>query len=182
MGRTPSIDEAKGKELLAAYQRLGSKRAAADAVGVSVGSAMRFFESLPEAAAPAVAAQRQVVETAGASLWNTHAAMDENYQRALKLYDKLEQGIYQQNGETLTLTPVATNVAALREIREHIKLYADITKMLVDIEEVRKFQRAVIEGIRETDPATAQRIIAKLRELGALGLAVPGAGGPGAGR
>ncbi len=186
MGRAPSIDEAKGKELLEAYQRLGSKRAAADEVGVSIGSAMRFFESLPAAAAPSVATQQQVIEAAGANLWNTHVAMEQNYQRALKLYQQLEAGILEErkgsDGPYTTLTPISTHVAALREIREHIKLYADIARMLADIEEVRKFQRAVIEAIREADPATAQRIIAKLRELGALVLALTGSGGPGAGR
>ncbi len=179
MGRAPSIDEAKGKELLEAYQRLGSQRAAAAEVGVSKDAAARFFATLPTAAAPAVAQQRQVVETAGASLWDARTALDENYQRVLRLYAQLEAGIYQQNGENLTLTPIATNVAALREIREHIKAASELFKLLLDIEEVRKFQRAVIEAIRETDPATAQRIIAKLREQHALGLALSGPGGSG---
>lgn len=179
MGRASSIDEAKGAALIAAYQRLGSQRAAAAEVGVTPSAAFRYFETLPKAAAPTVAQQRQVVETAGASLWDARTALDENYQRVLKLYQQLERGIYVQNGETMTLTPMATNVAALREIREHIKAASELFKLLLDIEEVRKFQRAVIEAIRETDPATAQRIIAKLREQHALGLALSGPGGAG---
>lgn len=179
MGRTPSIDETTGARLLDAYQRLGTKSAAAREIGVSEDAAARFFAGLPKAAAPALASQQQVVAAAGASLWNTHAAMDANYQRALKLYAQLEQGISIQSGDHVSLTPIATNVAALREIREHIKLYADIAKMLLDIEEVRTFQRAVIEAIRETDPATAQRLIAKLRKQHALGLALSGSGGAG---
>lgn len=179
MGRAPSIDEAKGKELIAAYQRLGSKRAAADEVRVSIGSAMRFFESLPAAAAPTIATQQRVIETAGENLWDARTALDANYQRVLRLYAQLEQGIYQQNGENMTLTPMATNVAALREIREHIKAASDLFKLLLDIEEVRAFQRTVIEAIREADPATAQRITDSLRSRRAVGLALGGPGGPG---
>jgi len=179
MGRASSIDEATGERLLEAYQRLGTKSAAAREIGVSEDAASRFFAGLPKAAAPALASQRQVVERAGASLWDARTALDENYQRVLKLYQQLERGIYVQNGENMTLTPMATNVAALREIREHIKAASELFKLLLDIEEVRKFQRAVIEAIRETDPATAQRIIAKLREQHALGLALSGSGGAG---
>lgn len=177
MGRTPSIDEATGERLLEAYQRLGSQRAAASEVGVSVGSAQRFFESLPKAAAPSLAMQRQVIDAAGTSLWDTHAAIDENYRRALRLYQQLEQGITIQHGDHVSLTPIATNVAALREIREHIKLYAEIAKMLMDIEQIRIFQQTVIEAIREESPAVADRIIARLRERRALGLALDGSGG-----
>lgn len=176
MGRKASISPEQGARLLEAYKRLGNKSAAAREIGVSEDAAMRFFAGAPRAAAPVLAQQQQIVSAAGASLWDARTALDENYKRALKLYELLEQGIYQQNGENLTQTPVATNVAALREIREHIKTASDLFKLLLDIEEVRAFQRAVIEAIREADPATAQRIIAKLRERHALGLAV---GGPG---
>jgi molybdenum-dependent DNA-binding transcriptional regulator ModE len=185
MGRTPSIDVAKGKVLLEAYGRLGSKRAAAEEVGVSIGSAMRFFESVPEAAAPAVTQQRVVVEAAGASLWDTRRALEDNYQRLLKLYQQLEAGILEERqgvaGPYVTMTPVTTNVAALREIREHVKVSVDLAKLLIDIEEVRKFQNAVLDAIHEADPATRERIIAKLRERRALGLALGGPGGTGAG-
>lgn len=176
MGRKSAIDTATGERLIAARQRLGSARKAALEVGVSIGSAQRFFDSLPKAAAPVIAQQQQIVHAAGASLWDARTALDANYQRAIHLYEQLSAGITQVGGEYQALTPVATNVAAIREIREHIKAASDLFKLLLDIEEVRKFQRAVIEAIREADPATAQRIIAKLRERHALGLAVGGSG------
>lgn len=172
MGRAPSIDETKGAALIEAYRRLGSKRAAAEAAGVSIGSAMRFFESLPEAAAPVVAQQQQLVARAGEGLWDTRQALGENYDRLSTLVKKLEDGIVLQNGEWVTMTPVATHVAALREIREHIKTSLDLAKLLIDVDEVRKFQQAVIEAIGEADEPTRQRIVAKLRERRALGLAL----------
>lgn len=180
MGRKPSITPEQAEALLDAYRRLGSKSAAAREIGVSEDAARRFFANTPRAAAPAVAQQRQVVEQLGASLWDTRRALQENYDRVLALYDQLQRGIYQQNGENTTMTPIATHVAALREIREHVESAVDFAKTLLHIEEVRRFQAVVLEAIREADPATQQRIIAKLREHHALGLAPPGAGEPNA--
>src|SRR5258706_10021686 len=164
MGRSASIDPETGRRLLDAYQRLGNQSAAAREIGVSEDAANRYLKNTPKAAAPVVAQQRQIVEAAGASLWDARASLDTNYQRAIKLYEQLETGIRLEGGEYSTPTPIATNVAALREIREHIKAAADLFKLLIDIEEVRKFQQAVIEAIREESPATAERIIAQLRE------------------
>lgn len=177
MGRKPSIDEDTGEALIAAYQRLGNVAAAAREVGVSESAARRYLDATPEAAAPVIAQQRAILETANSSLWDTRASLDENYGRLLKLYRQLDAGIVQQNGEFVTVTPVATNVAALREIREHIRLSVDLAKLLIDIEEVRKFQQAVIEAIGEADPPTRDRLIAKLRERRAVGLALGGPGG-----
>lgn len=176
MGRKSSISPEQGAQLLDAYKRLGNKSAAAREIGVSEDAARRFFADTPKAAAPVIAQQQQIVHAAGASLWDARTALDANYQRAITLYEQLERGVTLVGGEYQTLTPMATNVAALREIREHIKTASDLFKLLLDIEEVRAFQRAVIEAIREADPATAQRIIAKLRERHALGLAVGGTG------
>jgi hypothetical protein len=174
MGRTPSIDEATGERLLEAYGRLGSQRAAASEVGVSIGSAQRFFESLPKAAAPSLATQQQIVQAAGASLWETRSALAENYDRALTLVGQLEHGILEErkgsDGPYVVQTPISTHIAALRELREHIKTAVDLGKLLIDIEQVRVFQQAVIEAIGEADEPTRQRLVAKLRERRALGL------------
>jgi hypothetical protein len=172
VGRKPSIDTATGERLIEAYQRLGSKRAAADEVGVSLGSALRFFESLPAAAAPAVAQRQELAERAVVNLWDTRQALDHNWKRVQALIEQLDSGITVQNGEYVTLTPPATLVAALREAREHIKTSLELGRLLVDIEEVRAFQQAVIEAIGEADEATRERVIAKLRQRRALGLAL----------
>lgn len=178
MGRKPSIDEATGERLLEAYQRLGNKSAAAREIGVSEDAAARFFAGLPKAAAPALASQQQVVERAGASLWDTRSALDQNYSRLLTLMDQLDRGILEERqgegGPYTTMTPIAVHVATLKEIREHIKTAMDLGKLLIDIDEVRKFQQAVIEAIGEADADTQQRIIVKLRERRALGLALSG--------
>lgn len=178
MGRTPSIDATTGARLLDAYQRLGNKSAAAREIGVSEDAATRFFAGLPKAAAPSLANSQQVVEQAGTSLWETRGALQENYDRALKLVTQLERGILEEkrgsDGPYTTQTPIATHVAALKEIREHIKTAMDLGKLLIDIDEVRKFQQAVIDAIGEADVDTQHRIIAKLRERRALGLALSG--------
>lgn len=170
MGRKPAIDQATGEALLAAYQRLGSQAAAARELGLSEDAVNRFFAGLPKAAAPAVAQQQALVERASSSLWETRTALDDNYTRLLTLVTQLEQGIVLQGGEYVTLTPVATHVAALREIREHIKTAVDLGKLLIDIEAVREWQQVVIDTIGAADEPTRQRIIAALRERRALGL------------
>lgn len=164
MGRSPSIDSETGERLIEAYQRLGSQRAAAAEVGVSVGSAQRFFESLPKAAAPVIAQQQQLVTVAGADLWDTRSALDENYQRLIRLVD-IAQG-------ATTSKEIQAYTGVLREIRSHIESGMDLAKLLVDIDEVRTFQQAVIEAIGEADERTKERIIAKLRQRRALGLAL----------
>lgn len=172
MGRQPSIDEAKGKALIEAYQRLGSIAAAAREVDVSESAARRYLDDMPKAATPIIASQRQIIESAGASLFDTRQALDTNYARLLALYEQLAAGIYQQNGENLTLTPVATNVAALREIREHIQSGMKMYQLLISVDETRKFREAVLEAIGEVDESTRQRILAKLQERRSLELAV----------
>lgn len=176
MGRKPSISEAQGAQLLDAYQRLGDKRAAMREVGVSESAGYRFFENLGENIAPVVATQRQIIEKAGASLFDTRAALEENYGRLLTLMTQLEAGILEErqgsDGPYTTMTPISVHVAALRELREHIKTGMDLQKLLIDVAEVQKFQQAVIEAIGEADPATQQRILAKLKQRRAVGLAL----------
>jgi molybdenum-dependent DNA-binding transcriptional regulator ModE len=179
MGRTPSIDEAKGKALLAAYGRLGSKRAAAEEVGVSIGSAMRFFESVPEAAAPTVVTQRAAIETAGASLFDSTAALDENYRKVLTLIDRLEAGIIEvkesASGERYeTMVSPAILVSALKEARGYIDSASRLLELMVSVQEVRRFQQTLLDAMAsELDEPTRQRILDRLRRDLALGL-LPG--------
>ncbi len=174
MGRKPSITPEQGEALLEAYGRLGSIRAAAAEVGVSEDAAQRYAAKFPKSAAPVIAQQQYIVETAGASLFDTRAVLEENYGRIKKLADQLDQGIMLINGEYQALVPPATNVAAIKEIREHVETSMKLMKLLVDVDEVRKFQQAVLEAIGEADEPTKHRIIAKLRERRALGLTLSG--------
>lgn len=179
MGRKSSIDEATGQALLSAYQRLGSKAAAATAAGVSESAARRYLASLPEAAAPVVASQRQIVETAGASLFDATSALGENYQRLISLIGKLESGIIEERGGYSTATPVAVNVATIREIREHIMAGSRLIELMISLQEVRRFQQLVLEAIEaEVDGPTRSRIFEHLRQLRATGLLTPGGGSP----
>jgi hypothetical protein len=180
MGRASTVDEATGKALIAAYQRLGSQRAAAAEVGVSKDVASRYFATLGEATAPVLssptrAAQRQAVMLT-ADLWDTRRALDANYARLADLVTKLERGIVEVGGEYQTQTPIAVQIAALREIREHIKLASGISGQLLSMEAIQAFQAAVIEAIEEVDVDTRERIVSRLRRAGAL---VGAALGPG---
>jgi molybdenum-dependent DNA-binding transcriptional regulator ModE len=176
MGRPPSIDEPTGRALIEAYQRLGNVAAAAREAGVSESAARRYFDALPKAATPTMAAQRHMLEAAGTSLWDTRQALSENYQRLLRLVAQLEQGILEEkqgsDGPYTTLTPIMTHVAAFREVREHVQAGIKLYQLLISVDETRKFQQAVLEAIGEVDDATRQRIIAKLQERRALELAL----------
>ncbi len=180
MGRASSIDEATGKRLIDALGRLGSIRKAAAECGVSKDAASRYFATVKQASAPAVVLPEQPPEpevvrpqslanVAHASLWDSKTALEANYQRITRLADQLDAGIIEENGEFSTTTPVATNVKAIKEIREHVKTSMDLLRLLIDVDEVRKFQDAVIEAIGEADEPTKHRILAKLRERRALG-------------
>ena len=177
MGRKSSIDEETGEALIVAYQRLGSKRAAAEEVGISKDAASRFFATLPQAAAPvvsspAVAAQRRAVVIT-ADLWDTRRALDANYARAVALYEQLEAGLVLEehsgpDGPRVSQVPVGVHVAALKEIREHIKLAASVSAQLISMEAIARFQAAVIEAIGQVDSDTRARVVAALQRNGTL--------------
>lgn len=169
MGRKSSIDQATGAQLIAAYAATGSKRAAAEQAGVSIGSAMRYFDSLPAAAAPALAtpataAAAQLVEQAGASLWSTRDALDENYNRLIRLVE-----VAQAAGSS---REIMAYTGVLREIRAHIETGMDLLRLLVDVDEIRAFQTAVLEAIGDADEPTRQRIIEKLRQRRSIALSL----------
>ena len=172
MGRKPSIDESTGAALLAAYQRLGTVAGAARDVGVSESAARRYFGELPKAATPVMASQRQILETAGASLFDTRAALEENYQDLKQLIDQLRQGITLVNGEYQILTPPSVLVSAFEAALKYVTAALKLYQILVSVDETRKFREAVLEAIREADEPTQQRIIAKLQERRTLELAL----------
>ena len=177
MGRTPTIDPATGAKLQEAVGRLGSRRKAADELGLSIGSVTRYFESLGDVAAPVIssparAAQRQAVIIT-ADLWDTRRALDANYARAVALYEQLEAGLLLEehsgpDGPRTSQVPIRTHVSALAEIREHIKLAASVSAQLVSLEAIQRFQTAVIEAIGTVDSDTRARVIAALQRTGAL--------------
>jgi len=172
MGRTASIDVATGEQLFAAYQRLGSIAAAAREVGVSESAARRYFSDTPKVAPPIMASQRQILETAGASLWNAQAALEENYQDLKHLIEQLKQGITLINGEWQTLTPPSTLISAFEAALKYVTAALKLYQLLISVEETRKFREAVLEAISEVDDPTRQRIIAKLQERRSLELAL----------
>lgn len=57
---------------------------------------------------------------------------------------------------------------AMAEIRSQLSLQLDILSMLVDAEEVRKFQEEVLQILAEVSPDAKSRIIQRLKERGSL--------------
>lgn len=182
MGRKSSITPEQGERLLEAYKRLGSKRAAARASGVSEDAAARYLADTPRAAAPALASQQHVVAVASASLFDSTAALDENYQRVLRLIEKLEAGIIEVKQSATgdryeTMVSPAILVTALREARGYIDSAAKLLELMISVNEVRRFQQAILDVMAaEIDEPTRQRIFDRLRQQLPLGL-LPGRGG-----
>jgi molybdenum-dependent DNA-binding transcriptional regulator ModE len=137
MARLPSLTTDTIETLLTAYAETGSQSAAARKAGVPVSTARRYLSQTPKAASPVVAQQRAVIERAGASMWDTRAALDENFARLLRLVEQLESAP--------KMEPLVY-VVVLREIREHVTTGMKLARLMLDVNEVRLFQEAVVEA------------------------------------
>lgn len=89
----------------------------------------------------------EAVAIAHASLWDTKAAAEENYRRALGNYLIAED-----------------KTKAIAEIRNHIKLGMDVLAVLYSLEEVKAFQEEVLALFDEFDPQLRERLLARIRE------------------
>jgi hypothetical protein len=69
-------------------------------------------------------------------------------------------------GDRAALADVILKLAG--EVRQQLGLQLAISRTLVDLRVVKEFHETVVEAIREESPATAQRIIARLKERRAL--------------
>jgi molybdenum-dependent DNA-binding transcriptional regulator ModE len=176
MGRKSSIAPEQGERLLKAYQRLGTVSAAAREIGVSEDAAARYLKATPAAAAPTIVTQRVAIETAQASLFDSTAALEENYRKVLTLIDRLEAGIIEvrqsATGERYeTMVSPQVLVAALKEARGYIDSASRLLELMVSVTEVRRFQQAILDVLAsEVDEPTRQRILDRLRRDLALGL------------
>lgn len=182
MGRRSSITKEKGQALVEAYGRLGSLAAAARHVGVSESAARRYLDDLPKATTPTTASQRAILETVGASVFESTAALEENYRKVLDLIIKLEAGIIEiresASGERFEtrVSPVVL-VAALKEARGYITAATQLLELMISVNEVRRFQQAVLDVMAvELDEQTCQRIFTAIRQRLTYGL-LPGGGG-----
>jgi hypothetical protein len=54
------------------------------------------------------------------------------------------------------------------EVRQQLGLQLAISKTLIDLKVVREFQQVVLEAIGEESPATARRIVERLKQRRAL--------------
>ena len=57
----------------------------------------------------------------------------------------------------------SARLGAARELREHLKLYADLAERIYNAAQVKAFQEAVMETIESVDPAVARQIERKLQ-------------------
>jgi len=172
VGRKPSIDRAAGAALLAAFARTGNKAAAAREVGVSEQAAKRFLADVPVAAAAVVTTQAAAVEQAGASLFDTRAALEGNYRRVLRLLPPEDAPL-----SHLDAAGVAALTGVHREVRAHVESGMKLLALLVSVDEVRAFQQAVLEEIGEADRATRDRIVGRLQSRHRLAAALGAHGG-----
>lgn len=172
MGRSSTITPAVGRKLLDAYRRTGNKSAAAAAAGVSVDAAKRFLKDVPSDAAAVVTTQAAAVEQAGASLFDTRAALEGNYRRVLRLLPPEGAQIAH-----LDAAGMAALTGVHREVRAHIESGMKLLSLLVSVDEVKAFQQAVLEEIGEADRATRDRIVERLRSRHRLAAALGAPGG-----
>jgi hypothetical protein len=71
-----------------------------------------------------------------------------------------------EGGDRAALADVILKLAG--EVRQQLGLQLAITCTLVDIRVIREFHETVVEAIREESPATARRIVTRLKERRAL--------------
>jgi len=129
MGRKPSIDAARGVQLIQAYIQLGSQRQAAQAVGVSQSAANRFLRSLPKALAPLVVEQQQILAAAEALLIEAHQVMQRNVARLEPDVQQLARAVADQE-----YGAEEAHASVLYEQRHHVERATHVAHWLVDIE------------------------------------------------
>lgn len=168
MGRRASITPEQGAALLEAYGRIGTVAGAAREIGVSEDAAGRYLRDTPRAAAPVIVQQREVIEVAGASLFDTRVALEENFRGLQELL------VQARSNDMANPKAVAAANNVFKEVREHIEAGTRMLELMLRLDETKKFQDAVLEAIGEADEPTQKRIIAKLQERRALGLALGG--------
>jgi hypothetical protein len=71
-----------------------------------------------------------------------------------------------EGGDRAALADVILKLAG--EVRQQLGLQLSISRTLVDLRIVKEFHDTVVEAIREESPATARRIVARLKERRAL--------------
>jgi ABC-type Fe3+-hydroxamate transport system substrate-binding protein len=52
-----------------------------------------------------------------------------------------------------------------KEVRQHAEAVANLLERIHNAAQVEAFQKAIVEAIREADPATANVVLGKMREL-----------------
>ena len=166
MGRKPSIDALRGRQLLDAYQRLGSQNAAARAVGVSHSAASRWLRALPKTAAPLVAQQQEVLAAVVPLLEDARATLAANAARGERLQQQLEQQLHAAREYPDAYAAVERMyLQVLDQARLHAETAAQLSRFLIDIEEVRTVQAAIVAALGEADPLTRERLLARLRPM-----------------
>jgi molybdenum-dependent DNA-binding transcriptional regulator ModE len=166
MGRKPSIDAQRGRQLLDAYQRLGSQNAAARAVGVSHSAASRWLRALPKTAAPLVAQQQDVLAAVVPLLEDARAALAAACTRGERLQQQLEQQLRAAREYPDAYAAVERMyLQVLDQARLHAETAAQLSRFLIDIEEVRTVQAAIVAALGEADPPTRERLLARLRTM-----------------
>jgi hypothetical protein len=93
--------------------------------------------------------------------------LDKLLARWLTEADEAERTVQVGMGDTATFETIPdwqARTGIAREMRELLKVYADLMQRIHDAQQVAAFQQSVVEAIREASPEVAASVVAKLRE------------------
>jgi transposase-like protein len=152
-------------DLLRAYLESGHSQAdAARHFGVSEPAIHQRLKRMRHLTSRVIALERanDIVEeklSATARLERVQRVIDEELGWAV-------QEARREGGDRAALADVILKLAG--EVRQQLGLQLAISRTLVDLRVVKEFHETVVEAIREESPATARRIVARLKERRAL--------------
>jgi predicted RNA polymerase sigma factor len=110
------------------------------------------------------------LERAGVAVTEGQASATDRLERVQRIIDGqltwAEGQTKCEGADRMALADVILKLTG--EVRQQLALQLSITRALVDLREVRDFQKTVQEVIESVDPDVAQRIVARLKERRAL--------------
>ncbi len=140
----------------------------ASELGVTRSAVQRYRQKFPEIAKQVLNGRREERE----GLVMKQVTWLERFQYIRRRTDKLlaqidrELLVERDDGrggpKWIDVDKVRDLVAVIAEVRKQLMLEANTFRMLIDADEVRQFQEAVMEAIREVAPDVQSRIIANL--------------------
>ena len=138
------------------------------AARVSKKSVERYLATLDEATVPAAHAPQAAEANAviAIAFGDRLTRLDHLLARWLEEAETATTTVqvgYGDNASHETVPDWRARTSVAREMRELLKVYADLMQRIHDAEQVRAFQESVVEAIREASPEAATAVLEKLR-------------------